>query len=285
MKRKQMKITGMGLMAVVSILGIQTRAAVIAFDGFDTAASADPANGIYKQDLGVTGTSHTGGNIVGFDASDAWILDPASGYPRAYNNQLLLLVGGSTSRVGSRQLPSGTMSGKTVAYGSVDFRLDGINNGGATKVGFTTETAQSAVGATIRIIWDSGNSEWDLQAIYNNGSIVVGSVLDGISLDTDYNVIWGMDDASNTLKVWVDASSTSDAATATFTDYQSSVSSIDNAYFQYNGINGDVGGREGILYDNLTLGDTMADVIPEPAVIGLFAIVSVGAIFLRRFQI
>lgn len=263
-------IIGLALLASVLIEGVQAQAAVLVFDGFDTSRSADAVNGIYKHDLGVTGTAPVGGGIVGFEASRAWTMAPASGYPRGYENQLLLIAtDDTTSRIGSRQLSAGLMDGKTVAYGRVDFRLDGIDNGGTTKIGFTTETARSIIGATVRIIWDRASSEWDLQVIYNTGSsIAVGHVIDDITLNTNYAVIWRMDDTADTLKVWVNPSSVHDAASVTFSDYGGSVSNIEDAYFQYNAIKGNTRAREGVFYDNLTLGDAMEDVMPKPAIDG-----------------
>lgn len=54
----------------------------------------------------------------------------------------------------------------------------------------------------MRIIWDSTNSEWDLQAVYHDGTaIAVGAVMDGISLYTDCTVVWGMDSDNETDKL------------------------------------------------------------------------------------
>ena len=97
-----------------------------AFDGFDTAAAEDASNGIYKHDTGIgysPNTSQVGGNMVGFDASRDWVAISSS-YLRPYNNQLVLLPLSVTSRIASRQLVAGTMAGKTVAYGSVDFNIN-----------------------------------------------------------------------------------------------------------------------------------------------------------------
>ena len=266
-KEKEMKkkpIAGL-LLAFILMFGIQSEAVIIAYDGFDTAAAADPANGIYQHDTGITNTAPAGGNMIGFSSDRAWTA--TSTFLRTHNDALLGLVGYSVERIGARQLAaSAVMSGKTVAYGSVDFNLnlDAANNyaGAQTRIGFSSSSGYTAVGATMRLAYDG--TEWDLIAVYNNGSAVARTVLNGIHLKTDYNVIWGMDSDNDTLKVWVNATSTNDAPTVTITDYYSAVSTIGYAYVQYkNFTEGDNSWsvREGIRYDNLMLGDTLEDMI------------------------
>lgn len=254
------------VIAMVWMAGGRSGAAILVRDTFDTAEAADPSGGIYQHDAGVVDTAHIGGEIKGFDASQAWTA--TSAYLRAHDGALLGLVGYTASRVGSRQLAAGTMSEKTAAYGRVDFNFDvpAAYNQGTTKIGFTTESASSAVGATVRINWDSVNSEWDIDVIYNNGSLTVSNVASGISLNTDYTVIWAMDETADTLKVWVNASSSGAAPTAKFTDYAGSVSSIDDLYVQFSGFD-DVDGastteRDGIRYDHVALADDIDDLFP-----------------------
>ncbi len=293
MKRK-IEIMGMGTMAVVLMMGIHTQAAVIAYDGFDTEAAADPANGIYAHDTGITNTAPVGGSVVGFSSDRAWTA--TSTFLRTHDDALLGLVGYSALRSGSRRLATtASMSGKTEAYGSVDFNLnlDSANSyvsGARTRIGFSSSTGYTAVGATMRIQYDG--TEWDLIAVYRNAAgAVARTVQNGVSLQTDYNVIWGMDTVNDTLKVWVDATSTSDAPTATFTDYDyssTSVSSIGYAFVEYEKLtDGDNSWdhREGIRYDNLTLGDTMADVIPESATVGLMGFATLCLLVCRRLKI
>ncbi len=285
MREKQIKWTGTLLVAVLAA-GI-SQGAVIAFDGFDTAASADPVNGIYQSGLDLKDSAHNstvGGNIVGFSAANVWSTYGST--QRAYDNHLLFRRSTSTSTLyATRDITSGLMSGKTVAYGSVDMNISRATaTAGESFLGWTTDGNSSDAGATVGVKWDG--AEYDLVVRYNNGSATVATVMDGISTATEYNVIWGMNDDSNTLKVWVDATSTSDTPTLSLTDYAGIVSKIDAAYgYQYRmGGGSSSDGETGMSYDNLTLGDSMADVIPEPGTLSMLGLATFGALLIRRIR-
>ncbi len=280
----------MGAMAVALMMGGQTKAAVIAYDGFDMSTTvADTNNGIYiANDWGKyplrdnPNKEVAGGNIVGFTAdwsttSSAFHVLPSG---RAISKR--------TSSTGylflSREIVD--MSQKTVAYGSVHMSATQASPEADAfgLLGFSNPSMSSANGASVGVDWDN-NGHWDIVLRYNDGSGVQKIVQNDITTGTDYLLVWKMDQVNDTIDMWINPTSASAAPNASYSDYQGSVAAIEGLTFWTRGMGTSGSNPAGVEIDDATLGDTMQDVIPEPATVGMMGFVTLCLLAFRRLLV
>ena len=250
-----------GLIALLVVVGVRTDADVLVRDEFNTTGGPDYANGLYSSgaDIGDTGgnATCTGGTIVGFDASKAW---NQAAYFDAYANVLRLLHRTYGATYEGRGIVA-DLSGKTVAYARTSMRMRSSAASASAAYAYagfgSNASLGSGGGATVGFNWDSANSEWDLALRYNNGTTAISSnILEGVAVDSTYGIIWKMDDAADTISVWVNETNLNRAASLAVSDWGGSIVAITHltAGFSETGSSGDI-----YVYDML-LGDSAEDV-------------------------
>ena len=271
MKNNKIRLIGMGLLAAVLMQGIQAGAAVIAYDGFDTSATGDATNGVYQSGTTFSDAANNavvGGSIVGFQASDTWAASLANIQPLDGKGALLPSWTATVSAT-RKILPS--MVGKTVAYGSATISMN-LNYTGtsvpAAHIGFSDETFSSYDGAGIGFQWNDTQDGWDINARYRSGGAwAFNDVATGYGIDTgDIFVVWEMDQVNDTLSVWVNPVDTNASPAAVFTDFEGGISSITHMNALTFRVS-QTAATGGFRFDDLMLGDEMADVLSSPGVL------------------
>lgn len=276
MKKKQMN----GLLLATILLAGASQAALIAYDGFVTEADADAVNGIYDtgQDLaGIANANVAGGTIVGFNG--AWT---ASAFYDAYAQKMRLIGRTQTSAAWADRALSSSMIGKTEAYASVVMRVDDTpQTGGIVLSGFSDATLSSTKGASVGYKWDGAN--WDLILRYRDaGGATLVTVKEDVAANTYNTIVWGMNDVTDTINVWINPTDINSVAALTVNDYAGEVGTITH----YSGYHLSTGSGQDAYIDDITLGDTMTDVgvVPEPATIGMMGFATLLLLGLRRLR-
>ena len=282
MKRKQMQLSG-AVLAAVLVAGI-SQGSILVRDEFNTTGGPDYANGLYESgsDIGDAGgnATCTGGSIVGFDSSKAW---NQAGYFDAYANVIRLLHRTYGATYEGREI-SASVAGKTKAYArtSARMRSSSASASSAYAYGGFGGTAQlgSAGGATVGFNWDGSN--WDLTLRYRNSSgVTTATIMEDITVNSTYGMIWEMDDTANTIKVWVDETDLNNAADLTVS-WAGTITDISHMTFGFS----ETGSSGDIYYYDMMLGDTAQDVgaIPEPGTLSMFGLATFGALLIRRIR-
>jgi len=267
MREKTTRFVGI-LFAAGLLGGGQAGAALLAYEGFDTSAAGDAANGVYQTGVSFTNAANAtvaGGSMVGFQASDAWsggakpseFLMPMNGKGGAN------IVVNDAEKHATRAITA-SLSGKTVAWQSATMSMDYEYAAGYNPIaiaGYGGNDVLYRIGAYLGFKWDGSN--WDLIARYQNtsGSAVYNVVVEDLGATVgELHLMWKMDDASNELSVWVNATSTNDAPVKVFTDYNNSVEYIDHINILTYRLGRNSSGARAFLIDDMKLGDSMDDV-------------------------
>ena len=279
----------MGLMAAVLMMGIQAGADVLAYDGFDSAATADAANGVYANDWLGTAPNNAvvGGNMVGVQASDTWTAEATF---RIDDGKMGLKDSWDATRAASRAITA-DMTGKTVAWASATMSAYMPDYGSSYNplaiAGFSDSTFGSYAGAGLGFRWNLDTDQWDIAARYRaNSTWAYTTVQASVGTDTgDYFLLWKMDDTNDELSIWVDPTDTSSAATVVISGYQGEADRITHMnVYTYRLNDSLLDGINMFTVDDLTLGDEMVDVIPEPATLSLLLISSIGLLTFRKYM-
>jgi len=263
MREKKTRFRGMGLVAAVAMLGSQAGAAVLVYDGFDSAATADAANGVYANDwlTNAPNPEVAGGNMVGIQASDTWT---AHADYRIDDGKIGLKDSWVRERKASRAITV-DMSGKTVAWASaiVSAYLPDYGNGNypMAVVGFSDSNFGSAAGAGLGFRWNHDTEQWNISTRHLNGGWAYGTVQASVGTDTgEFYLLWKMDDAANELSVWVNPTDTNTAPTAVFA-FDGQVGNITHMNLLTYRLNDTlIDSINMFTVDELRLGETMQDV-------------------------
>ncbi len=209
MKRRRIGFAGT-LAATVLMIG-PVRAALLVHESFEASNTSDYTNGVYLDQADIVdlagNATCTGGSIVGFDETEAWDAYDTGYSFDAYSGALKLVARSSSQDyVGRRHVVE--MGGKSRVYARIGLKMS--SGGGAANpdafaiAGFSANASLgSPGGAAVGYKWDSTNSRWYLVLRYNNGSVDIATILADAAYDTVYNIYWLMDDANDTIKVWL----------------------------------------------------------------------------------
>lgn len=286
---------------------IAASASVVAYDGYDTGASADAANGIYQAGADLYGTANKtvqGGNIIGFGTSD-WV--GSTGLIDAYGTGLTssgidYSTGGSVRYAGyndtqvravRRSLNSYT--GSSTYYVSMLVNSSILETTGSVYGGINSGTdayvAPGTVGYGIYFGFAGNGSGMDLvvRQRENLGGGVFGlanTVLMAATANTTYHLVAKIEVNANSseeaVTVWVNPTDSSSSAAANLTSYsmqnETSISVMSISAQQFRG---------GVSFDEMRLGTTWSDVaVPEPATLGLLgAGVFLATMIRKRFSL
>ncbi len=263
MKKKQTRFIG-ALIATVLMAG-SAQSAIIARDEFNTnGTTPDYANGLYRSGWDINDTNGnatcTGGTIVGF-GTNAWTT--TSTRFDAYA-QLLRIRGSTYGPAYVSRRISASVAGKTKAYARTSMRMrssmaslsSAFAYGGFASSG----SLGSSGGSTIGFKWDGSN--WDLVLRYNNGSSTTATIMEDITTNTTYGIIWKMDDAFNSISVWVDETNLTHSADLVVTDWNGTLADI--AYLSIG--SSEVGSSGDVYIYDMVLADAAEDIgaIPDP---------------------
>jgi hypothetical protein len=287
--------------AVIAMLAIPCESDVIGYDPFDTATTGDPNNGIYQVSLAVANAAQnytTGGQIVGFSTGNVWTpsgyfiastTDISTSSRDGSGGSLKRLAGDTTSNTYVYRNLDAALTGQDVAYASALVRMDLDNPTFAAygHAGFAGNVGSGSSGARVGFQWDG--SAHDLIVFYYDGSAYQTRVVqENVATDDTgaFFVVWKMDQAGDTLDLWVNPaqSASAPAATVTYSDFGAGVSTIQSASLGARYV-GYADGGTGFYADEITLGDSWEDVttIPEPATLGLVGLgLSFGCIMRSR---
>lgn len=244
------------------------------FDGYanpggDTAALTAPAM------TGLTGNW----SYISNDSGDTYINRSSTSLTDAFE----FYKSSNTIRTVHRDTDTGHFSGianNESFYASAIFRTADITNGDLTVI----------------LDNDLDGTSSDIFFGFSNGSFVAGAVAGAntsggsLAANTDYRVVirvtYNISGVTDEISLWVNPTLESD--TATISGLQGS---IIRGQFSTGGINGitisgqDLGGFTSAFVDDIRVGTTFAEAIPEPSTYALtLSVLAVGAVMLRRRQ-
>lgn len=277
---RKMSTSLIGVLVAAFLMTGVSQGALIAYDEFATAATADPANGIYKSGADLGGADNkdvAGGSIVGFGGTNSWT---ASAYYDAYAQKVRLVGRKYTSAAWADRQLLNSMAGKTEAYASLVLRVaDNAMSTGQVLAGFSDSNMSSTKGSSVGYKWDGSN--WDMVLRYRNtGGATFATIQEDIAPNVYNTINWSMNSDTDTIKVWVNENDINATPDLVVTDWTGSVALIDSftSYFYATGA-----GNNAYL-DTIQLGDTATDIgmVPEPMTMVLLSLGSLVLLNRRK---
>jgi len=274
-----MKKTILLTMATLVSATLSSYAALLAYEGFDTAA----ANGTKLDTVGVTGSGFSSYSNTYYRMT----INDGLGYSDGSGNTLVATgkSGGMTNLLGGTQnaqimLSSAITSADTGnIYMSFLHQIDSADSWGMAAGLYNTVGPVSGNPGNAVAAWRSTSSNF---GIFGNDGIDLRFGPDSTpASDLLMFVVAEMDLDTGTMAAWINPTDLTDVAnTAAYsmTDTTGSGSFIDMNLFSFSRKNGSA------KFDEVRIGTTIADVtpIPEPATLGLFGVFGAAALFIRK---